>query len=57
MGIELAWALGWPLEIARQVTEHWEGMLRSAAGPTIEDAARMDRLLADFGRPSRTRYG
>ncbi len=51
MGIERGWAFEWLLESARHVTRHWEGMLRSAAGPVIEDSARMDRLLAD-ARPS-----
>lgn len=51
MGLDRDDAIQWLTETARQVAEQWESMLRTAAGPIIADAARMDRLVDDV-RPS-----
>lgn len=51
MGLERADAIQWLLNTARQVAGQWAPMLRAAAGPVIEDAARLERLVGDV-RPS-----
>lgn len=51
MGLERDDAIQWLMNTARQVAEAWAPMLRAAAGPVIEDAARLERLVGDV-RPS-----
>lgn len=51
MGLDRADATQWLVNTAGQVAQQWEPMLRVAAGPIIEDMARMERLVADV-RPS-----
>ncbi|EJL78829.1 HipA-like protein [Polaromonas sp. CF318] len=40
-------AQDWLNQAARLVAGRWEGMLREAVGPVVEDAARKDALVAD----------
>lgn len=47
MGLDRSDATSWLMETAKVVAQTWEPMLRAAASPIIEDAARMDRLVAD----------
>ena len=47
MGLDRDDATQWLLDTARRVAQEWEPMLRAAARPITEDAARMDRLVAD----------
>ncbi len=51
MGLERDDAIQWLMNTARQVAGQWAPMLRAAAGPVIEDAARLERLVGDV-RPS-----
>ena len=51
MGLGRADAIEWLVNTAKQVAQQWQPMLRAAAGPIIEDAARMERLVDDV-RPS-----
>jgi serine/threonine-protein kinase HipA len=51
MGLDRSEAIQWLMDTAQQVAQQWEPMLRAAANPIIEDAARMDRLVDDV-RPS-----
>lgn len=51
MGLDRGDAIEWLTGTAKQVAQQWELMLRAAAGPIVEDSARMDRLLDDV-RPS-----
>lgn len=51
MGLDRGDAIKWLTATATQVAQQWEPMLRAAAGPVIEDSARMDRLVNDV-RPS-----
>lgn len=51
MGLDPNEAIQWLTDTAQQVAQQWESMLRVAAGPIIEDPARMDRLVDDV-RPS-----
>jgi len=51
MGLDRADAIEWLVNTAEQVAQQWQPMLRAAAGPIIEDAARMERLVDDV-RPS-----
>lgn len=37
----------WLSDTAQLVAQNWAGMLREAAGPVIEDAARMEQLITD----------
>lgn len=46
-GIEMQAARQWLLATATLVAGHWESMLRKAAAPIMEDAARMDDLVSD----------
>ncbi len=51
MGLDGAPEMDWLMATAQRVAQQWEPLLRAAAGPIIEDAARMARLLDDV-RPS-----
>jgi serine/threonine-protein kinase HipA len=51
MGLDQNDALAWLTHTATQVAEQWEPLLRAAARPVIEDAARMHRLVEDV-RPA-----
>lgn len=51
MGLDRGDAMQWLRETAGLLAGQWEPMLRAAAAPVIEDAARMDRLVDDV-RPS-----
>lgn len=51
MGLERDDAIQWLMNTARQVAGQWAPMLRAAAGPVIEDATRLERLVGDV-RPS-----
>ena len=51
MGLDRGDATEWLLATAQQIAQQWEPLLRVAAGPIIEDSARMDRLVDDV-RPS-----
>lgn len=51
LGLDRSDAIEWLTDTARQVARRWAPMLRAAAGPVIEDPARMDRLVDDV-RPS-----
>lgn len=51
LGLDRDAAMKWLTDTATQVAQQWEPMLRAAAGPIIEDSARMDRLVDDV-RPS-----
>lgn len=51
MGLNRDDAIQWLMDTAMQVARQWEPMLRLAAGPIMEDAARMERLVNDV-RPS-----
>lgn len=46
-GVDAAAATAWIAATARLVAEHWEAMLREAARPIVEDASRLDALVAD----------
>ncbi|RLK38665.1 type II toxin-antitoxin system HipA family toxin [Cupriavidus plantarum] len=46
-GVDADTAAAWLAVTAKLVAERWEPMLRQAANPIIEDAARLDRLIAD----------
>jgi serine/threonine-protein kinase HipA len=47
LGLDSGGAIQWLTDTAQQVAQQWEPLLRAAAGPLIEDTARMDRLAAD----------
>lgn len=51
LGIDRDDAMQWLRDTARLVAEQWEPMLRAAAAPVMQDAARMDRLVDDV-RPA-----
>jgi serine/threonine-protein kinase HipA len=51
MGLDRGDAIQWLTDTAKQVASQWEPLLRAAAGPIIEDSARMHRLVEDV-RPS-----
>lgn len=51
MGLDRADAIQWLKDTAEKVAQQWEPMLRAAAGPILEDTARMSRLVEDV-RPS-----
>lgn len=51
MNLDRGEAIKWLLDTAKLISEQWEPMLREAANPVVEDAARMERLVADT-RPS-----
>ena len=46
-GFDADTADAWLRATAQLVAERWEPMLRAAAGPIMEDASRMDALIAD----------
>lgn len=47
LGLEQDAARVWLRDTAALVADHWEPMLRAAARPVMEDAARLDALAAD----------
>ena len=47
LGLEPDTARVWLRDTAALVAGHWEPMLRAAAQPVVEDAARLDALVAD----------
>jgi len=47
MGLNRDDAQKWLIATAMTVSQQWEGMLRAAVAPIIEDPARMDRLADD----------
>ncbi|NYG33863.1 HipA domain-containing protein [Sphaerotilus montanus] len=47
LGLEPDAARVWLRDTAALVADHWEPMLRAAARPVMEDAARLDALAAD----------
>jgi serine/threonine-protein kinase HipA len=51
MGLDRDAVKQWLTDTATQIAQHWEAMLRSAAAPVVEDAARLNRLVEDV-RPS-----
>lgn len=46
-GVDADTAGAWLSATAKLVAERWEPMLRQAASPIVEDAARLDRLIVD----------
>jgi serine/threonine-protein kinase HipA len=46
-GVDAAVATSWIEDTARLVAAHWEGMLREAARPIVEDDSRLAALVAD----------
>ncbi|RYF55914.1 MAG: type II toxin-antitoxin system HipA family toxin, partial [Comamonadaceae bacterium] len=47
IGLDAGDAVEWLQVTTRHVAHQWEPLLRSAAGPIVEDSARMDRLVSD----------
>lgn len=47
LGLEMDAARGWLRDTAALVAGQWEPMLRAAARPVMEDAVRLDALVAD----------
>ena len=46
-GVDADAASQWLGNTAQLVAKHWEPMLREAAAPIMEDASRLDALIAD----------
>jgi serine/threonine-protein kinase HipA len=46
-GVDAVAATAWIATTARLVARHWESMLREAARPIVEDASRLNALVAD----------
>lgn len=51
MGVRRHSALEWLQATVQQVAQQWERAMRDAAGPILEDSARMDTLFSDV-RPA-----